>query len=369
MLNAKQLVGPTLLLASTAATAALTDFGATCTRDSDCQSGICSTSCSSYDLSPTNSTSCLCPCTDTIVNKTAAFGEFTIGPCCCGCVVNEGSRQIGDVQACPQLAPGWARGNLCEPASRPGCDWGEPEPSSDAIPCEYTYARMVNMRIANDGWTIPPGVVHKVDYTGPSATGTKLFGAACDHKDECASGICGTGCDCPSEALATCSCEALCNFPSKCCGGCIIGNETVARTCPVLTFAGVSNGIDYDARRTQAGGFAPYYAHRITMTTFDGPTPWMPTTAEQASYALCLLYQSTMSSVVTPALCDVVLASQPQNFTRADVAAALCEVRPLTPGAVAGIVLAGLFVPLLLVARAALARRDAQKRARTAVSV
>lgn len=262
----------------------LTDWGKSCRANSDCESGICSTSCSSYDINPFTSTSCMCPCPD---------GG---GPCCCGCVMNGGPAVedgLAAVTTCPQYGEGWARGDLCDSSGNASssCSWGQRESTLDEIPCNFTYARLGHQGILDDAFVTPEEVEFTVNYTGPSKKeATKKYGDQCETADECSSGICGVGCNCPSELSAVCSCQVPCNFPTKCCGGCFIDQNPAETTCPVAD-AGAET--------------------MVTVTTFDGPSTWLPNNNQDISYNLCLLYNYTMSGVDAPDVCNKFVGSIP----------------------------------------------------------
>ena len=112
-------------------------------------------------------------------------------------------------------------------------------------------------------------------YTGsnfhrPDVASLSGFGQPCDSPDECRSGICGTGCSCDEDATnltLPCSCQVVCNFPARCCGGCFVNTTINEVACPA--------GVD--------------------MTTFDGPAPWAPRTLDDATAHLCYVFAELLN--------------------------------------------------------------------------
>jgi len=198
----------------------LSDYGDRCYSGAECLSGICGSSCSSYDFSSAESQSCMCPET--------REGENV----CCGCVIPYDTA----VSTCLQPIANWAGVN---PGAGVSAEQRQTVPDLPA----YSYAFDESLGITEDDLD-SNSYTHEVMYEPPLIPGPLAFGAPCDAADDCSSGMCGTGCDCDSWIEADCSCEMPCNFPNKCCGGCIIGTDPDVVTCPagvtVTTFSGPS---------------------------------------------------------------------------------------------------------------------------------
>jgi len=118
------------------------------------------------------------------------------------------------------------------------------------------------------------GPTHKELYLGPSPTGTKQFGELCSEHSECTFGMCGTGCDCPSEFAETCSCNTGCNFPAKCCGGCLLGRDPIMRACPMPADLEHVTYVDRENRTSRVSNWN--VVDGITVSTFPGPALWSP---------------------------------------------------------------------------------------------
>ena len=178
----------------------------------------------------------MCPC-----------GSGLSGQCCCGCIQNG----FETTTTCPSTK-GWARVE---------------GPAEDYLPFpdtpKYLYARRnPAYKYANPATVIPdtPNRYRTTaPFKGPNYLGTKRFGEPCNASHECMGGMCGTGCDCPSEKVPVCSCECLCNFPSKCCCGCFVGTDPELQTCPYP-------------------GFGVNYSYEV----FRGPSPFVFPSGNQA---------------------------------------------------------------------------------------
>lgn len=190
------------------------DFGNRCEKNSDCNSGICGSSCSARDESPFATTSCICPCN----------AEDRDGPCCCGCVSSASPTQA---VACPA---GDSQNEKGEPAYR-------------ALPAgevRYFYARLTEAG-ALEGEAVEwgdaklVGDAHQVKYDGSLYPGGKQFGELCEKNSDCALGICGFGCECDSALEKACSCNAPSHFPVQVCAGCNRGKHDTGKkigACP-----------------------------------------------------------------------------------------------------------------------------------------
>jgi len=136
-------------------------------------------------------------------------------------------------------------------------EWDVAKKAEDATSTSKlpTYARE---EVENKVPKPPEGVTFQYELQG-RRKGDLGFGASCDHADQCASGICGTGCNCflqdddltdvlskfiDTDKAEGCVCSVPCHFPYKCCGGCVIGRDPHLQTCPrgtiVTTFAGTN---------------------------------------------------------------------------------------------------------------------------------
>jgi len=228
-------------------------FGEWCTSSSECISGLCGTSCSARDYTPEFSVSCMCPCNGEVDLDEDGNQLY----CCCGCVPNtwhannhtviEGGPKAlsGRVTNCEDLdhdqdVPRKITACVNSDATVPGETGCDELPQPDPVTMAWAS---FNQFLEDDNIDIdfpPDGIEDKFEFKGVECefafqcrSRQKEFGQPCSTAKECKSHICGSGCDCPSELEPVCSCQAPCNYPAKCCGGCFINDTMEEVPCPL----------------------------------------------------------------------------------------------------------------------------------------
>lgn len=209
-------------------TSIVTDWGKPCTENDQCSSGVCATSCSAQDRGPSDSTSCMCPCNGD--DPESDWKGMRTRKCCCGCAsttrMNRGRAYVDKcegnqaVEGLLQIENGTKDAVLFQKEKSKQSK--KKVSSKSAADTRTKTALGLNSSAITIAFTRP----------NPGAIGT--YGAICSQTSQCKSGICGTGCDCDSDAtgIKVCSCNVPCNAPFNCCGGCFIDNNQVEVDCP-----------------------------------------------------------------------------------------------------------------------------------------
>lgn len=197
----------------------ITDYGANCTKNEDCQSSVCATACTARSFTPFDRTKCVCSCPGST-------------PCCCGCVSSAASQGATSASVV-----------ACQPgdAAPVGSEGGLRALPDDDI--DYFYARLVEAGALTEAsvlWGDAAGVIRERIHDGAQNAGGKPFGALCSDGGECASAICTNSCECDEQLEGHCTCLSATTLIAQSCAGCVWGpkspdfkpNDTTVGACP-----------------------------------------------------------------------------------------------------------------------------------------
>jgi len=216
-----------------------------------CKSGLCGDNCSIAQGS------CMCPVSETSDGKCLGeYGIFEKGEnencnVCCGLITTD-------------------KGHIIESSTEASCNHVATVegPNEKVAACN---------KVAEDRNT--PDVNFPVCYGSPRGEGSLFagtlgeakFAEVCYHWSDCASGICATGCDCPSDDISrvfypqSCSCQCIkpavgkggltdpgkLTYQTSSCGAFFISYEPEGRFCPPCT---IDQCLDYNVTKSLISG-------------------------------------------------------------------------------------------------------------------